>query len=582
MATEASPNPRAHPRARTISIGVLAAVAAIAVLLLLSPVLSATVAQPQPSVRAETPAVAVPQTTLAGLESQLNSSFMSWYSLDKKGGNLPALSASDIQSVFTTYLQASSTGRTLLQEITTLEQTGFQAQNAATAEALLGEIDSGRLTPGSSSLAQIKTPAGTVGVLSFSTADSQQLLISPASTPIGGNAEYYLVSVNYYKVNLYLFTVTYGEDDFVNGLFDGSYAQTYFNQVTQATGWQGIIDGAIIGVLGFGLGLALPTVGVSAVAAAIIAAALLVLGVVIAVLAQDVVTTLTNIYESTYANEPVGSKYMWMYFSNDYYYPWITLVGELASSMGFYGYNSGGGSVTVIGNYPFLTATISPSVSASVQSVGGKVGWNTWVLYATSSTPPVTEVNSSSGPVYVKVGATIELTAAGGTPSGHLVIYICPTASVTSSCSASPGTDTFNSAGNFGPWAFVEGVVATQYFAVKDVSTGLLSNWVQVNIVNSPVTEINSSFGPVDVTVGATVELTATGGTPSGHLVIYICPTASVTSSCSATPGTDAFNSAGNFGPWAFGEGVAATQYFAVKDVTSGQLSNWVQVNIAA
>lgn len=48
-----------------------------------------------------------------------------------------------------------------------------------------------------------------------------------------------------------------------------------------------------------------------------------------------------QIYESTFADNNWGDKYMWVFMVNNYYYPWVTVAGTLDSSLGLFGCLSG-------------------------------------------------------------------------------------------------------------------------------------------------------------------------------------------------------------------------------------------------
>lgn len=93
---------------------------------------------------------------------------------------------------------------------------------------------------------------------------------------------------------------------------------------------------------------------------------------------------------------------------------------------------------------------------------------------------------------------------------------------------------------------------------------------------SGPTLLVNGSPGPISVQPSQ-LTLNVSGGTPGGALVIYVCPSPAVAAACSASPGTDHFDSAGNF-TWHFGDYVGVPLFFAMKDVTTGKLSNWVEV----
>ncbi len=154
------------------------------------------------------------------------------------------------------------------------------------------------------------------------------------------SGEWIMIAINYFVYHapwwLGGWSVTYGEHDVINSLYAGGSAQNYYNSVTTATTYEAILDDAAIGVLGVGLGLAAPSIGISALVSAIIAAALVAAGAIISVIVAEWVGKFTSLYESTYANEPAGNKYIWVYDTVDYYYPWINVACSFDSSIGMY------------------------------------------------------------------------------------------------------------------------------------------------------------------------------------------------------------------------------------------------------
>ena len=120
-------------------------------------------------------------------------------------------------------------------------------------------------------------------------------------------------------------------------------------------------------------------------------------------------------------------------------------------------------------------------VAVGIAGAAG-VGYAIYTVMAkpSTSTGPVLTVNGSAGPLTVPMGE-LALSVTGGTHGGPLVIYINSTPS-TKGASSTPGTDIFNASGDFGPWAFNAEIAETLYFAVLDVTTGVLSNWVEVTL----------------------------------------------------------------------------------------------------
>ena len=194
-----------------------------------------------------------------------------------------------------------------------------------------------------------------------------------------------MVSVNYFKYSLIFTTITYGEHDTSNVVYLGKSAQNYFNDVTSDTSNYGLLSTVILGVLGVGMGAALATVGVSILVSAIVASVILAVGVAEYIESAHVSSKLLELYESTYANENTGKKYIWLYDSINYYYPLQSFgVGSLDSSIGEYGYLSNGNTVTIFPNVPMIAdggvegIVYISDISGAIHSIANTVGWNNW------------------------------------------------------------------------------------------------------------------------------------------------------------------------------------------------------------
>ncbi len=66
-------------------------------------------------------------------------------------------------------------------------------------------------------------------------------------------------------------------------------------------------------------------------------------GIAIAITYGYIAQEYTTIYESTYANHNTRDKYMWLYLTNDYYYPWEPLSWYSVAGFSVSGYLSGSG-----------------------------------------------------------------------------------------------------------------------------------------------------------------------------------------------------------------------------------------------
>ncbi len=224
------------------------------------------------------------------------------------------------------------------------------------------------------------------------------LKISPESLPNGvlfDSGTWVMVTVNYFVYHapwwLGGWSVTYGEHDVINSLYAGNSAQRYYNHVTSLTTDSGILFSIAALVLSVAISVSPATFGLSALGGAIVAAALTAAGVAVGALTAVWISDFTSLYESTYANEHSGDKYIWMFDSVNYYYPSVTVVGSLASSIGMYGYLSNMNTITFIPNVPLVTyeatsglavpisgVAIAASISGSAHGIANSIGWNNW------------------------------------------------------------------------------------------------------------------------------------------------------------------------------------------------------------
>jgi len=146
------------------------------------------------------------------------------------------------------------------------------------------------------------------------------------------------VTINYLKVHVVRWDITYGEVDKFNWLYTGSKAQEFYDK----WGSIGINSGYAIAIIGFGTTLIKFPNPVSIA----IGAALTATGLTITYEGSEML----SYYEST------NWQYIWMVLENDYYYPWVPLY-NMASTFTAYGYNEQTGK-----KYVFLPRMEIPGV----------------------------------------------------------------------------------------------------------------------------------------------------------------------------------------------------------------------------
>ena len=277
-----------------------------------------------------------------------------------------------------------------LKNLTLLQKAEFQQQNNKIGKSFIQAQQNGNSTPNYTFNTMTAKNGAEITVASQGHNPGTDFVrVSNLPSGVGSDGQWTMVSVNYFVYHapwwLGGWSVTYGEQDTINSLYAGNDAQHFVNSATNGANDQAILDGIALGAIGTGLAFAAPTLGISALAGGIIAGILAATGAAVAYLTSQWTGKLNSLYQSTYANEPAGKKYVWMYDVIDYYYPSVTVVGVLASSIGQYGYLSNGNVVTFSGNVPFISyggftgLDYVVALSGYTQAIGNNFGWNTWL-----------------------------------------------------------------------------------------------------------------------------------------------------------------------------------------------------------
>ena len=312
-------------------------------------------------------------TTNSNLSNKIAVSFSSWYMKNRVKENLPEISSNTSQYLFMQYLNQSIAGKAYISQLTANEKSSFNKSNKMEVSSIESILHSGH-----------KVPSVINGKDSMS-----YVLNIMADLPGGVSSDsgtWVMVTINYFVYHapwwLGGWTVTYGEQDDFNELWAGSTAQKEYNSFEKYMTLDGIASGAAAsGLTGYVLAGAIGGSWGGPVGTIVGA----VVGIVAGLVIMHIDDAMTKLYESTYANEPSGNKYIWTYMMNDYYYPWITVVGSLASSIGFYGHLSNGNTVTIFQNTPLGVfggvpgVVISGYFSSYVHYLGNKYGENNWV-----------------------------------------------------------------------------------------------------------------------------------------------------------------------------------------------------------
>lgn len=278
---------------------------------------------------------------------QFSNAFMSWYIIKEnanpyKGGHISNFhmnSNSDMKTLLSQFLSSNPLAVVLLQEITAQEKAKFAMQNNLVHSEFISMLSSGKLNGTSHYVKQTHNSAYLfTKAYSSSTTPPLYVLANPG--------QWEMVTINYFSVSMwhpgpwwapwngYWYSLNYGEQDVINTVYSGMPAQTYYNNIEAQTTIEGILESGLTGTL-VGL-LAGPEGAVIGAIIGFIAGALVATGYAL------IGIGFSNIYQSTFADNNWGQKYMWIFMTSDYYYPWITVVGSLESSIGLNGYLSNG------------------------------------------------------------------------------------------------------------------------------------------------------------------------------------------------------------------------------------------------
>ena len=298
-------------------------------------------------------------TTNSNLSNKIAVSFSSWYMKNRVKENLPEISSNTSQYLFMQYLNQSIAGKAYISQLTANEKSSFNRSNQMGVSSIESILHSGNKAP-----SVIKNGSSITYV-----ADVMADLPSGVTSDSGS---WVMVTINYFVYHapwwLGGWTLIYGEHDVINNLYGGNKAQTVFNSVYNNDGSIGDVLAAFGAVVTIG-GIA--TAGLASLIGALITYS----GATL----RGISSAYLKMYESTYANEPAGNKYLWSYLSIYEYGQYDNLpITPLASSVGWYGELSNGKTVTVISNIPGISLPLAISYADMANNIDNKIGTNNW------------------------------------------------------------------------------------------------------------------------------------------------------------------------------------------------------------
>jgi len=298
-------------------------------------------------------------TTNSNLSNKIAVSFSSWYMKNRVKENLPEISATTGQSLFMEYLNQSIAGKTYISQLTANEKSSFNKTNKMEISSIESILHSGNKVP------SIIKNAGSIIHVANVRADLPNGVTSDSGS-------WFMVTINYFVYHapwwLGGWTWKYGQHDVINNLYGGNKAQTVFNSVYNNDGNIGNVLAAFGSTVAFITSFM--TFGLSFIVGELIAFA----GITL----HDISGDYLKMYESTYANEPSGNKYLWSYLSIDQYDKNNPVA--LASSVGWYGKLANGKTVTVIPNLSGFSSPIAYDYSEWADNIASNAGTNNWYV----------------------------------------------------------------------------------------------------------------------------------------------------------------------------------------------------------
>lgn len=285
----------------------------------------------------------------------LSNAFLSYY-IDTEHGKLPEYlpngihSVSEMKTLISSFLKSSSYGRSLLALHTEHLKEKFAVLDKSITTRLSSELNNtknGNTHPFTSNnktrLVNIKTANDAPSIPGW-------ILSSP------GQYEYVVINYFTWSPGWWFPTITYGEQDLIYSLYSGSAAQNYFNSLSTQLEYEGaasmfiiaLIIGEIIGPVADFVGISMSNTLSNAIS-----------GLYSTATGFDYYflwDAYNTVYQSDYSNQNSGHKYMFLFETSNYYYPWITSpLGSSLSSFGVSGILSNGDTNSIISVEPWFS-----------------------------------------------------------------------------------------------------------------------------------------------------------------------------------------------------------------------------------
>ena len=278
----------------------------------------------------------------------LSNAFLLYYINTNEHGKSPEHivngihSMSEMKTIFSSFLKSSSYARSLLALHTEHLKKRFAILDKTITTRLSNELNKAK----SGSAYPFITKNENTRLVSIRTAGNSP---SIPGWVLSSPGQYEYVVINYFTYTIWWDTFTYGEQDVIYNLYSGSAAQNYYNSISSQLQYEGEAAAVLVGAL---LAIITPAATIAGISltSAVTGAISASVGVILTALGYpNLSNAYYTIYESDYANHNSGDKYMFLYETSDYYYPWY-VYGAQASSFGVNGILSNGNTNTIIPN----------------------------------------------------------------------------------------------------------------------------------------------------------------------------------------------------------------------------------------
>ncbi len=291
------------------------------------------------------------------LTDQFSNALILWLMNKEKanpynGGNIRDFhmySKLKMKNLLSQFLRDDPSAVILLRKITAQEKQKFAMQNYLIHKEFIAMLNSGKLNS-----TQKYTIKNNNSIYVFFKPNS--LNPTPPSYVLSTNAKWDMITIAYFTASYWTpgpwwapwaghwVPYNYGEQDTINTIYSGTDAQNYYNSLTAPSDGALTLEGILtVGLTGMLIGIETGAIVGGPIGAFIGGVVGFIVGAGLDLTYGNLAQEYSNIYQSTFADQNWGDKYMWLYLTNDYYYPWEPLSWYSVAGFSVSGYLSGSG-----------------------------------------------------------------------------------------------------------------------------------------------------------------------------------------------------------------------------------------------